>query len=336
MGRRVTARVAVMMTVLVGIVGCGGSTDAETTTETRAPVGLRSMDITVDGLASPENLGVLMAQRREYTLQNELDVFLHYPVSPRVPIQYVANGEVNLAVAHEPQVVMAQEKGTPVVAVASLVSQPTAAMIWLKKANIGGIGDLKGKTIAIPGLSFEKSLLQNLLDQAGLTLDDVKVEPVGFELVPALVSGRADAIFGGSWNVEGIELEQLGLRPQVTRVGDLGVPSYDELVLVTNRDQLASDPQLVRDYIAVMLHGAESAIEDPKAAANLVAARVGDPNRAAIAKETDATLPMLSTTGYLDPDQAGELVDWMYEEGLIQEKPAVADFLSNDYLPAEP
>jgi len=324
-----------MLAALVGIAGCGGATEAETTTETRAP-GMREMDITVDGLASPENLGVLMAQRREYTLQNELDVFLHYPVSPLVPLQYVARGEVDLAVAHEPQVVMAEERGLPVVAVASLVSEPTAAMIWLKRSKIGDVGDLKGKTIAIPGLAYEKALLENVLEQAGLTLNDVKVERVGFELVPALTSGRADAIFGGSWNVEGVELEALGVRPEVTRVQDLGVPNYDELVLVTRRDRLSRDPQLIRDYIAVMLHGAESAIEDPKAAANLVAARVGEPNRAAIAKETDATLPMLSTSGYLDPDQASELVDWMHEEALIEEKPALSDFLTNDYLPAEP
>ena len=60
--------------------------------------------------------------------------------------------------------VLERARGAQVVAVGSLISDPTAAMIWLEKSHIGGIADLKGKTIAIPGLPFQKSFLQSILD----------------------------------------------------------------------------------------------------------------------------------------------------------------------------
>jgi putative hydroxymethylpyrimidine transport system substrate-binding protein len=63
----------------------------------------------------------------------------------------------------------------------------------------------------IPGLAFQRRFLEYILNQAGLTLDDVKVKSVGNDLVPALVSGRADALSGGSRNLEGADLESHGI-----------------------------------------------------------------------------------------------------------------------------
>lgn len=320
----------------VGLLGCGGGTETETTAQPIKPLRpAREVGITIDGYPSPENVGIEMALKRGYFEDLGIDLFLHEPESPQRPVLYVATREVDLAVSHEPQVAVAQENGVPVVAVASLVPRPTAAMIWLRKSKIGGIADLKGKTIAIAGLPFERDLLQSILVRAGLTLDDVKVESVGYELVPALASGRADAIFGGSWNVEGIELEKRGLKPVVKRVQDLGVPPYDELVLIARRDRLERDPQSIRNFIAAMNRGTAAAIEDPKAAANLIASRVSDPNRAAIKAEVKATLPMLSKSGRMDPEQAGNLLNWMHEEGLTKRPLSASDLITNSYLPPQ-
>ena len=59
--------------------------------------------------------------------------------------------------------------------------------------------------------------LQSFLARGGLTLDDVEVRRVGYELVSALTDGEVDAIFGGSWNIEGAVLEARGLKPVITR-----------------------------------------------------------------------------------------------------------------------
>ena len=60
---------------------------------------------------------------------------------------------------------------------------------------------------------------------------------VGFNLVPAMISGRVDATLGGFWNYEGIQLRLEHRRPLVIPVDRAGVPSYNELVLAVRADE---------------------------------------------------------------------------------------------------
>jgi putative hydroxymethylpyrimidine transport system substrate-binding protein len=312
--------------------GCGGGDDAETA-EAR-PGLFRKIAVTLDGGFNAENVGLLMAVKRGYFAEVDLGVELREPVLPERPINYVVGRDVDLAISHQPQVVLQREKGAPIAAVGSLVSRPTAAMIWLKKSKIGGVVDLKGRTIAIYGLPFERGLLKSVLTEAGLTLADVKVKNVNYETVPDLVSGRADAIFG-SWNVEGAELKARGLKPVIAPVQDFGLPAYDELVVIARRDRLSSSPWLVRDFMSAVERGTAAAIEDPEAAVNAIAEEAEDPDRKAIEASVEATLPLLSRSGHMSSDQASRLIDWMNEVGLTQRRIPVPALLTNRYLESE-
>lgn len=318
------------------LAGCGGGSGEETTEKAPdRPLTMREFSITLDGYASAETMGIVMANELGYFEDVGLDVAIFPPLNPVRPVLYAATGEADVTISHQPQVVLARERDVPIIAVASLVSQPTAAMIWLKKSGIEDIADLKGKTIAIPGLSFQRAFLQSILARAGLTLADVKVKRVDYELVPALTSGRADAIFGGSWNVEGAELEARGLDPVVTRVQSLGVPDYEELVLITDPDRLSKDPQSIRDFISALARGTAAAEKDPRATAEAVLKLSEKGNVEATEAAVEATLPLLSKTGRMSPERADGLVAWMREEDLIQKPLSAADLFTNDYLPSE-
>jgi putative hydroxymethylpyrimidine transport system substrate-binding protein len=317
--------------VVVFVAGCGGGSDSETA----PPPGqkLPHFDITLDGYPNPENVGIVVADVEGYFRDAGLDVLIHYPVNSLRPLPYALNGSADLSISHQPEVVLAQERGEPVVAVGSVVPEATAAIIWLQKSGIEDIADLKGKTIAIEGPEYQRTLLQNVLQQAGLTLGDVEVESVDFELLTALEEGRADAIFGGSWNVEGVELEERGLDPVITKVQDLGIPEYEELVLIASRSRLASDPQSIRDLLSAAIRGAETATDDPELATELILNRNNLVSEKATEAGLEATLPLLSTSGEMSTETAEGFVEWMQGEGLIEGEPAVSDLLSNDYLP---
>src|ERR1700746_2015872 len=168
--------------VLAGVVlvaallfGCGGQGAAETTQGPPAhPWKAREVNVSLDGWEDPANVGTVTAEREGYFGKVGLEVTTFAPVRLGVVIEDVVIGADEFGISHLPQVVLAQGKGAPVVVVGSIVSQPTAAMIWLKQSHIGDIADLKGKTIAIPGLPFQKAFLQSILARDGLTLDDVK------------------------------------------------------------------------------------------------------------------------------------------------------------------
>lgn len=323
-----------LMAVLA--LGCGGGSETATTatrseapqeaTEARseAPRKPRHLYVTLDGWQGPENAGMLMAQKRGYFTDTGLEEpSIWSPATPERPIRYVGYGSDELGVSHEPEVVLAQDKGTPIVIVGSLISKPTAAMIWTKESNIEEIADLKGRTIAYPGLAFQERFLEKVLASGGLTLEDVTLENVGYELVPALVNGEADAIFGGSGNMEAVELESLGVDPVVTPVQDFGIPSYDELVVIAKTSLVSEDPEAIRDFMSALARGTATAIKDPKGVVNALEENADanpETSRKALLAQVQATNPLFSTDGSIDPTQAEGLIEWMDEEGMIEEE----------------
>lgn len=298
--------------------------------------GVRQVRVTLSGQEGPEAAGLLEADRRGYFADAGLTVEVWVPETPVKPIGYVIEGWDDLGVAPQPQVALALKQGAPIVALGSLIDRPTAAMIWLKRSKIGEIADLEGKTIAIPGVSFQVHLLEAVLARAGLTLEDVNVEREKYNLVPELASGEVDAIFGGSWNSEGLELRSRGLEPVVTPVTALGIPRYEEMVFIARTDCVARHPKVIRGFLAALRRGTATAVRDPSGAARAIETseeRNPDLTRSDLESGLRTTLPLLSRTNRMDPHRAGELLGWMREEGWIRSRPAVSELQTNRYLP---
>jgi putative hydroxymethylpyrimidine transport system substrate-binding protein len=340
--RGVPLILALVAAVLL-LAGCGGESDgsntgtvAETTSQAKPKKPPREVSVTLNGYSGPENVGILMADWEDYFDEVGLDVTTYSPALPARPVEYTAGGNVDIGITREPELVLAQSKGVPVVGIGALIAQPTAAMIWLGKSPIDDVSDLKGKTVATAGLPVQKEMLASVLADAGLSLDDVKLEDSGYDMVPDLAKGRVDAIFGASANLEGVQLEEMGLDPVITDVQNLGVPAYDEYVVIARRVDLKKDPQLYRDFMAAVVRGNATATEDPELAFEAVNEDVEADFRVSpkIRKvQVEATLPLLSESGEMDPAQAKSLVDWMQGEGMIRKKPPVSSFLTNEFLP---
>jgi putative hydroxymethylpyrimidine transport system substrate-binding protein len=284
--------------------------------------------ITLDGHADAENVALLLAKERGYFRDLGISVGMAAPVSPGRPVYYVSTGTADIGVSQQPQVVVAKDKRAPVIAIGSLLSRPTLSMIWLRNSRIHDIADLKGKTIAVPGIPYQGKLLRLFLARAGLRLRDVKIKVVGYNLVPALVSGRADAIFGGSWNLEGAVIKARGLRPVITPVRRLGVPAYDEAVLIARTRRASRNARSIRRFMAAVARGTQAAIKNPAAAVRAIEKSPEGENvfgHKAVVAEVEATLPLLSRTGRISPARTKNLVEWMHQQGLIQRMPPVSE-----------
>ncbi|HEX6154125.1 MAG TPA: ABC transporter substrate-binding protein [Solirubrobacterales bacterium] len=288
----------------------------------------------MNGYVGPASVGILMAEERGYFADAGLAVTVTGAAAPDAPLEYVQGHLVDFGVSQLPEIVMAREEEAEVIAVGTLVSRPTTAMIWLEKSRIEEVADLEGKTIAVPGVPFQKPFLRILLEEAGMTLEDVEVKQVGYELVQALVSGRADAVFGGAPNLEGAALEARGLEPVVVPVQNLGIPAYEDLVVVTRSDRMSKEPRLIHDFMSAVVRGNAAAAEDPEGAVELIE-KGAETDPAAGRKATEAgvdeTLPLLTRTGCMDPERASELVAWMDEQELIREEPPVSELLTNRF-----
>lgn len=299
-----------------------------------------SFNLTLDFYPNPDHAGIYMAQKLGYFEEAGLEVEIDTPTDPAAPVKQVAAGRSDLAISYEPEVALAREQGLDVVAIAALVNRPLTSMIWLKKSGIKGVADLKGKTIANAGIPYQDKFLETILARVDLTPDQVKSVNVGFGLLPALVGGSAQAMLGGFRNVEGVDLRLRGLDPVVTPVDQLGVPTYDELVLVANRQNLEDESDKFRLFIAALERGTAAAVERPGAATTAITEANPDLEPKLTAAEIKATLPLLGARtpgqpyGYMDPEEWATFAGWMRDNGLIESLPEPSELLDNGYLPS--
>ena len=140
---------------------------------------------------------------------------------------------------YEGDLFLAAQEGLPVVAVGALVPTALNSLIALADSRVER-AHLAGANIGVAGLPFDDAILETIRGKQGLSEDDVRSINVGFDLVPALLARQVDAVIGAYFNIEGTILEHQTGKPPRPRLEELGVPPYDELVVVANRDRLAT------------------------------------------------------------------------------------------------
>jgi putative hydroxymethylpyrimidine transport system substrate-binding protein len=321
-----------LLVLMAVLAGCGEKQDVLT------PKGSKQLQVMLDYFPNADHAGLYAAQAGDHFQRAGLDVKIRQPTDPAAPIKQVAAGRVDLAISYEPELLRARDNGLNVISVAALVREPLTSIISLPKAGIRKPKDLAGKTVGTAGIDYQSAYLQTILEEANVDPARTRERNVGFGLVPALLTGKVDAILGGFWNYEGTELRLKRRRPTIIRMEDAGVPTYDELVLVANQDSLERDSGKIRAFIGALSRGTDSLRKDPKAGLDglLEANRDLDPRlqRAAV----DVTLPLFlpprgKPFGWQDPREWQEFASWMRERKLLKSPPDAAAAMTNDLLP---
>ena len=328
MRTRVPIVIAALLAALT-VAGCGGGGGSG---------GTERFDLALDFYVNPDHAGIYTALDRGYFADAGLDVQPQVPSDPSAPIKQVAAGRVDLAISYEPEVALARDQGLDVVAVAALVNGPLTSLISLPESGIRSPADLAGKTVVTAGIPYQAAYLQTILEHASVDPGSVDQVDVGFNLMQPLISGRADAMFGGFLNVEGVDLAERGLDPRVVPVDRLGVPTYDELVLVADGERFASDPEPIREFIAALERGTYAAARDPQAATDAIVAAGNGLDPDLTRAEVDKTLPRLLPPGdmpygWTDRKRWQRFADYLYDAGQLDSRPHASELSTNDLLP---
>ncbi len=200
---------------------------------------------------------------------------------------------------------------------------------------------LAGKRIGTAGIPYQDAYLDEILQTAGVDPAGVKKVNVGFNLIPAMLSGRVDATLGAFWNIEGVQLKQQNRRPRILPVDRAGVPTYDELVLVARIETVQRDGALIRRFIQALQRGTIAARDDPAAAVDALVTAVPDIKRPFAKASVDATLPVLFPAdpkrpfGWQDPAEWNAYKDWMERNDLLTRPANVGQALTNEFLPGQ-
>src|SRR6476620_338231 len=257
-------RLLPLLALLTLAAGCGSSGAA-----TSSSPALKDVSLQLDWYPNPDHVGLYTAIDRGFFRRAGLDVTPRQPTDVSDPIKLVAAGRADLGISYEPELFFAQQQHAPVVAVAAIVPTALNSIIAPGGHGISSPADLRGKTIGVDGSDSTKAYVDTVLRSSGVDPADVQQVTVGFNLVPALLSGRVDAVAGAFQNIEGAQLAARGLHPVVFPVDRFGVPSYDELVVVANSDRLHSDAGYAaetRRFVQALAAGTTYAKAHPQAA----------------------------------------------------------------------
>ena len=317
-----------------GLSACGEKSDTLTASATSA----QNVTLMLDWQPNPDHVGLYQAIAAGSFSQAGLNVHVQVPSDPATPLKQLAAGKVDFAISYEPELLLARNQNEPLVSVAALVQKPLTSIVSLGSKHITRVSQLRGKRVGDAGLAYQHDYLTTILGAARVRPKSVKEVNVGQDLVPAMFSGRVDATIGAYWNVEALQLRQMGKHPNVVHMEQVGIPTYDELVLVVRTATLTQRPDVVRRFVQALARGYESARRDPAAAVhNLVHLNPGVNPKLALAS-VRATLPAFFPAdpaqpwGYQNPLQWNLYGQWMMDHHLLTNPNAPVEASTNEVL----
>ena len=282
-----------------------------------------SVSLALDWYPNSNHAGIYEAVRQGYFDEEGLDVNIYTPSDPSTILQTVGAGRDEFGINYQPDLLQARSEGIPVVAVTGIVQHPLNSIMTLTASGLTRPGDLRGKKIGHPGILSNEGMLETMLNYDGVEIDEVEMVNVGFDLVPALLGGRVDAVVGAYWTHESILIELEGHEVTVMRMEEWGVPDFYELVVVASEDTIANRSDVVQRFVNALSRGFESAIENPQKSidALLDATDEGTVNEELERQGVDLLAPLWTegapSFGWQEAERWTTLSDWMKGRGLV-------------------
>ncbi len=205
------------------------------------------MTLLLDWFINPDHGPIIVAQEKGFFADQDLEVEIVAPADPSDPPKLVAAGQAELAVSYQPQLHLQVAEGLPLTRVGTLVATPLNCLLVLKDGPIQNIADLKGGKVGFSVAGVEEALLGTILKTHGLSMDDIELVNVNWSLSPSLMSGQVDAVLGAYRNFELNQMEIEGVEGKCFYIEEEGVPTYDELIYVANKDKM--DPDMLRRFL---------------------------------------------------------------------------------------
>lgn len=236
-----------------------------------------------------------------------------------------------------------QNPGAPVTAVMMVYDKPPFAVVGRKSQGVSAPKDLEGKTLGAPPPDGAWAQFPAFSEAAGIDMDKVTVNPVGFPTrEPMLAEGKVDAVTGFSFS-SFLNLVRLGVPEDdisVVLMADHGLELYGNAIIV-NTDFAKENPEAVKGFLAGVAAGWKDVIADPEMGAKAV----GDRNPAAdVALEqrrlqlaidanvvTDYT--MANGMGGIDADRFDRALEQLGKNYEFKNAPDKALYFDDSYLP---
>jgi putative hydroxymethylpyrimidine transport system substrate-binding protein len=335
--RRGIAAVLLSAFVTLALSACGTKQDVISTANTK------SFTVMLDWFPNADHAALYSAIAHGDFRAVGLDVRPVVPAETAEPLKLLAAGKVDMAISYEPELLLARDQGLKLVSIGALVQRPLTSIIALPAAHVSSVADLAGKTVGTAGIPYQAAELRTALQSAGVNPASVKEVNVGFNLVPAMLSGKVAATLGGYWNYEAIQLTLMHKHPVTIPINQAGVPRYDELILVVREDEAHTHGVDLRAFLQALTRGEREVRANPAAAAALLVKANPSLEQKLQLESIEQTLPAAHPAdpsdpfGWQEPSAWATFGDWMYSHGLLEHDPNTSGLppFTNEFLPGQ-
>ena len=336
--------VMAILAVTLLVVGCGSGASARHASGRRLAAGAlprpTHATLVLDFVPNAVHAGIYRALAAGYYRADNIDLRVIPPSSTSSTLSLIAAGRASFGLADGSDVATQIARGQDAEAVMTIAQRPLGGLIALASERLRSPASLVGRTVGITGVPSDTAVLDTVVSSAGGDPARVHVVNVGFNGAQDLAAGRI-AAFTGFWPADGVQLAVSGHPITVFKLDGYGGPAYPGLVAFTTRALAASDPTLVRAFVAATVHGYLDTLRDPARSLNELLALNPGLERKFTAASLEAYLPLFDDRGRvpfgtLVPAHVTALSQWMVAHRLISQPISPSRYGTNVYLPRRP
>ena len=141
---------------------------------------------------------------------------------------------------------------------------------------------------------------------------------VGFNILPALTSGKVDAVMGPFKTYETVTMAAKGIEAAYFELEHWGIPDYDELIFICGAGTLAKKADAVQRFVRAVARGLEDARNRPEEALQAYFKAVPDVDQAIEKAAFERTRPYFAQTQNVDQKRWQAFADFASAYGLIE------------------
>ncbi len=332
--------------------GCGSQTSAltaaETSSETAADAAagtsaqtslngtasLREIDIVLDWYPNALHAFLYTAMERGYFEEEGLKVNIQFPTNTNDAMSLVAAGKAEVGLYYQHDLIQARtNQDVKIKSIGALLQSPLNAIVSLSEAGINSPADLEGKTIGYSGTPLSEAMVEAIMEDAGVDSSSITMQDVGFDLMSSMTTGNVDATIGCMINHEVPQMEHEGFQVNYFDLTDYGMPNYYEEVILANDKTIEEDGEMLQGFLRACRKGFDDFKADPEGCLQILLDNQ-DENNFPLTPEVEKAsceilLPVMETADapFLSQNRENweENINWMYDRGLINTKPAFED-----------
>jgi len=251
---------------------------------------------------------------------------------------FVAAGTSDLALGTMEAVPSLVLKGAPIKAIYQFSHRPIFRLAFIKGSKIQSLKDMKGAKVGLLSVGSASSyVLQFLLNEAGLTVKDVQLVPlgVGASTIAAVKSGEVDTLiyhdtYYAILEANGIQMTYHS-SPQLDK-GFVGQAIFALDKTITTRKPA------IEAFLRGLTKSLAYSTKDPAgatkafAAAYPVIAKNINIEEQAWRERAKITYPVGGQWGYMEDLPFKNMLDVLYIGGLIKERPSLDKLYTNEFI----